>query len=407
MSIRRAQDERLEGTPDGLTALTEISDVPDAPTIGTATAGAESASVTFTAAATGGSVTTFRATSTPGSITGTSATSPVTISGLTAGTSYTFQIRGENATGNSAYSSASNSITALAPSFGYLALGSPTGSNYTTEIQKLNMNSGTLIAGGGDLSQARATGAGLSNSGSSGAGYIWGGTNNFQAATSLDRVDKIAFSNDTKSNFTAPTSIYQPAGCSNLGVAGYVMGGWRSGSGRVTTVTKINFSNDSVSNTNSLAIALQASVGGENNGTAGYALGGNTSGGYQSLMQKIAFSNDTRTTLSNSLDTGFADANATSNKGDAMYTGGGGPNGSSTAQGRKFTFSTESSTTRDWFLGNATFQCATASNNGVAGFYYHSGGRLDRLTFSNETVTFMQNGNSSNYGMGVSQSGTF
>ena len=56
MSVRRAQDERLEGTPDGNTAITEIMDVPDAPTIGTATDGGDgtSVSVTFTAAATGG-----------------------------------------------------------------------------------------------------------------------------------------------------------------------------------------------------------------------------------------------------------------------------------------------------------------------------------------------------------------
>jgi hypothetical protein len=37
MSIRRAQDERLEGTPDGLSAVSEIMDFPDAPTAITAT----------------------------------------------------------------------------------------------------------------------------------------------------------------------------------------------------------------------------------------------------------------------------------------------------------------------------------------------------------------------------------
>ena len=31
MSVRRAQDERIEGTPDGLGAITEIMDFPDAP----------------------------------------------------------------------------------------------------------------------------------------------------------------------------------------------------------------------------------------------------------------------------------------------------------------------------------------------------------------------------------------
>lgn len=124
MSTRRAQDERIEGTPDGLNAIVEISDVPDAPTIGTASDSGDgtTASITFTAAATGGTPTTYRALSTPGSITGTAASSPVSVTGLTAGTAYTFQVRGENSTGNSAYSSASGSLTlAVPPAFESIA----------------------------------------------------------------------------------------------------------------------------------------------------------------------------------------------------------------------------------------------------------------------------------------------
>ena len=113
MSVRRAQDERIEGTPDGNTAITEISDVPDAPTIGAiADPGPDgSASVAFTAAATGGTVTTYTATSTPGTITGTSATSPITITGLTLDTAYTFKVKGTNSTATGPESSASSSFT--------------------------------------------------------------------------------------------------------------------------------------------------------------------------------------------------------------------------------------------------------------------------------------------------------
>ena len=89
---------------------TAISDVPDAPTIGTATGGSGAATVTYTAAATGGTATTFTATSSPGSVTGTGA-SPITISGLTNGTSYTFTVTASNSTGTSPASSASNSVT--------------------------------------------------------------------------------------------------------------------------------------------------------------------------------------------------------------------------------------------------------------------------------------------------------
>ena len=117
MSVRRAQDERLEGTPDGNSAITGIMDVPDAPTIGTATDGGTgtTVSVTFTAAATGGTPTSYTVTSSPGSISGTGASSPITVSGLTAGTAYTFTVTATNSNGTGAASAASNSVTPVVP----------------------------------------------------------------------------------------------------------------------------------------------------------------------------------------------------------------------------------------------------------------------------------------------------
>ena len=90
-----------------------ISDVPDAPTIGavTDTTAGGTVTVAYTAAATGGAVTTFTATSTPGSITGTGASSPITVTGLTDGTSYTFKVKGTNSTATGPESSASSSVT--------------------------------------------------------------------------------------------------------------------------------------------------------------------------------------------------------------------------------------------------------------------------------------------------------
>jgi hypothetical protein len=135
MSVRRAQDERIEGTPDGLNQITEIMDVPDAPTIGTATAAGLSASVTFTQAVTGGTPTSFTVTSSPGGFTGTGASAPITVSGLSDGTSYTFTVTATNANGTSPASSASNSITAAAPMEGaYDVLASVTISSATPSI---------------------------------------------------------------------------------------------------------------------------------------------------------------------------------------------------------------------------------------------------------------------------------
>ena len=118
---------------------TPIADVVDAPTIGTATAGIESASVTFTAATTGGAATTYGAISTPGSITGTSATSPITVSGLTADTAYTFKTYGINAGGtwSNVLSAASNSVTVLGTAFESIATATGTGSSSTITFSSI------------------------------------------------------------------------------------------------------------------------------------------------------------------------------------------------------------------------------------------------------------------------------
>ena len=87
--------------------------VPGAPTIGTATGGNNSASVTFTAPTDTGqsAITSYTVTSSPGGFTGTGASSPVTVSGLTNGTAYTFTVTATNAIGTGPASSASNSVT--------------------------------------------------------------------------------------------------------------------------------------------------------------------------------------------------------------------------------------------------------------------------------------------------------
>jgi len=87
---------------------------PEAPTIGTATAGDTSATVTYTAPTwsgkTSGSVT-YTATSSPGGYTGTGS-SPITVSGLSNGTSYTFTVTATTSYGvTGPASAASNSVT--------------------------------------------------------------------------------------------------------------------------------------------------------------------------------------------------------------------------------------------------------------------------------------------------------
>jgi hypothetical protein len=92
--------------------------LPGTPTIGTATAtGTTTATVSFTAPSSdnGSAITSYTAVSTPGNITGTlsqSGSGTISVSGLTSGTAYTFQVYATNGVGNSFnYSGNSNSIT--------------------------------------------------------------------------------------------------------------------------------------------------------------------------------------------------------------------------------------------------------------------------------------------------------
>ena len=107
MSIKRAATSSVTKTGSA------ISDVPDAPTVGTPTDSGDgtTASVPFTAAVTGGgSITSYTVTSSPGGFTGTGASSPISVTGLTAGTAYTFTATATNSSGTSSVSSASSSL---------------------------------------------------------------------------------------------------------------------------------------------------------------------------------------------------------------------------------------------------------------------------------------------------------
>lgn len=91
-------------------------EVPDAPTIGTATGGDEELSVTFTAPADtgGGAITAYNAVAITGGATvatGTNTASPVTITGLINGTAYTAKVWALNSYGPSPLSAASGSVT--------------------------------------------------------------------------------------------------------------------------------------------------------------------------------------------------------------------------------------------------------------------------------------------------------
>lgn len=90
--------------------------VADAPTIGAASPGDAQATVTFTAPSNvgGSAITQYYAVSDPSQITGNAASSPVTVTGLTNGTAYTFRVWALNSFGPSPYSAVTGSVTPAA-----------------------------------------------------------------------------------------------------------------------------------------------------------------------------------------------------------------------------------------------------------------------------------------------------
>ena len=150
---------------------------PLAPTIGTATDGGtgSTVSVAFTPAATGPAATSFTATSSPGGLTATGASSPLTVSGLTSGTAYTFTVHATNAAGNSPESAASNSVTPVNPANFYLlstVVGSGTSITFSSIPSTYKSLQVRYIAK--DSSTAAYTGnIGLQINGDTGANYTW------------------------------------------------------------------------------------------------------------------------------------------------------------------------------------------------------------------------------------------
>ena len=241
---------------------------------------------------------------------------------------------------------------------GYYSGGNTSGApdvrhNFIDKFLFTNDSRSTLSA---TLSSTVDGGAGMSNSGT--AGYAAGGYDG-DATSYTTRVDKIAFSNDSKSTLGTGLSLARgavPGGMSNSGTAGYIHGG-HSGSGSAV-VDKFAFSNDARSTLGTgLSVARWSMCGFSNSGTAGYAAGGTATGTYDGVVDKFAFSNDARSTLGTGLSESVYGQAGMANSGTAGYVGGGYP---LTDVINKFAFSNDGRTT----LGTGL----SATRNNATGF---------------------------------------
>jgi len=259
--------------------------VPDAPTIGTATASAGQVSTTFTAPANigGGAITSYIAVakdSSSGAVfTNTGASSPIVVTGLTNGNTYTVTVAATNAYGTGPRSAASNSVTpvysgpstveylVVAGGGGggnrvYSAAGGGGGAGGYRTASGFSVASGspiTVTVGAGGASQVSGNDSVFSTISSAGGGkggfYTGGGTSNASAGGSggggngSNTGDNVAGAGNTPS--TSPSqgsnggngfnssdfSAGGGGGASNVGSAGTINTGGSGGGGTASSIS--------------------------------------------------------------------------------------------------------------------------------------------------------------------------
>ena len=133
--------------------------VPGAPTIGTATAGNQQATVTFTAPASNGGASIgangYTVTANPGGNTGVGSASPITVTGLTNGVSYTFTVTATNSAGTGAASTSSNA--AVPASSQTITFPNPGSQTFGTTPDLRVVNGGASATSGLDVTFTSST----------------------------------------------------------------------------------------------------------------------------------------------------------------------------------------------------------------------------------------------------------
>lgn len=207
---------------------------PDAPTGVAATGGDASASVEFTPPANvgGSAISAYYAVSNPGQITASAASSPVSVTGLTNGTSYTFTVWALNTYGPSPYSAASGSVTPAA-TIGIFTGGEASGTRVNT-IDYITISTTGDATDFGDLLSVRNDNTSF---GSSTRGFTVGCSNSVIAAMNLIEYISLPAGG---SSVDFGDLLYQTETCTAVSSStrGVVAGGRDSGA---TPVDSINY----------------------------------------------------------------------------------------------------------------------------------------------------------------------
>ena len=238
----------------------------------------------------------------------------------------------------------------------------------------------------------------LAATGNSNYGWFGGGSNPATAPTTFQsRVDRIDFSND--SSTTSPRgplsirkNLFTATGNSNYGWFG---GGYTGpgAPGFLTTVDRIDFSNDSPSTSIRGPLNSSPTYG---QGKQGLAATGNSNYGWfaggadaatpiLNVVDRIDFSNDTTTASSRGLLLVAKNRMGAAGNSNYGWFGGGNPGPFSTVD--RIDFSNDSSTTSPRGPLSAARAYLAATGNSNYGWFGGVGVGVERINFSNDSVS--------------------
>lgn len=367
--------------------------IPGTATITGVTAGNGQVSVAFNEPAfKGKGNVTYTVTSSPSSITATGSSSPIIVTGLSNGTSYTFTVATVSVNGVSTLSSASSSVTPETPRAGFTAGGLASGNARLNFIQKVTFSNDSISILAAGLSNTPYAHATHSNSGT--AGYVCGG----YVSSMSSRIDKLAYVSDSVSTLAngLTATTYESAGFSNPNTYGYVVGGQNASFNKYgNRIERTTYSTDTTEAITMSVGSLNQEISATANGaTAGYIFGGFENPSGSNSIFKFNMSNNTAAHAGVNMTHSVGSSAAFANVGTAAYVSGGKDWGNQYSTIDKLTFSNDTKSTITAKLSGNRARHSGFANSGTAGYFagdQYGGGSVstsvNKLVFSNETIS--------------------